>query len=181
MEFLEIVKQYVIHNLRSILLIASIILPLLFLAIWLPIRATRKKAASTPSSQSQSTAETPSEPEPEYDCYIGDCQTRIAKIEKVKKSVLEKAKKDFGTIGRQWNRDGKDVFWLYRENDVLKPVITSDTLEESPSKLFKALRRAAIEIVFNVDKDESALEKYGWWFAIGGVSLFAMLMVVLKR
>jgi len=76
----------------------------------------------------------------------------------------------YSTLGRKWNRDGKQLYALdYNADRTYSPREMPGTPENPPSKLHRALNHPGIALWFNVQKGKSLFEKWGWaiGFAIG--------------
>lgn len=121
----------------------------------------------------------------DVDCLVADAKSRSYEIEKLKLSILAQCKENNSAgIGRQWDYEGKPVYWLYRTKEgQLSPIIPDTTLENTPSELYSILNiyHAVEGICRSVLLKESVFQKYGWFFAMGGAALFAMVLVTIRK
>lgn len=115
-------------------------------------------------------------------CLIVDANSRSFGTEEISLYDLQKVKEanDNG-IGRQWNYEGKDVYYLFRNKDmVLSPIMMPVTLETPPSLLYEALSQEDTEIIFDVRKDEGKFAKYGPYLIVAGIAAFVIVATMQK-
>ena len=90
----------------------------------------------------------------------------------------------YGTLGRQWEREGKKIYALNRYKDdkdgqvKLRPIVISSQITNAPAELHYDLQQPEVGIVISEmlkDDDKPFLEKYGkvlWWIAVMGFLAF---------
>lgn len=91
----------------------------------------------------------------------------------------------YQNLGRKWLRYGK---WLYAINKYIgedgnvlyRPVLIEETMDNSPSKLHRALRQDAVGIAYDVRDEKGFMEKYGKVLVFVVIVLFFMWTTVMK-
>ncbi len=127
-------------------------------------------------------AEAPGVVEDKIACLVVDVVTRSYQVEYIPLSDMDACKlgNEEG-IGRQWNYNGVDVYYLFRDKDAaIHPITPPETLDNPPSELYKVQHQDNSEIFFDVTAAEGVIAKYGWFFAVAVVAAFVIIATTQK-
>jgi len=92
---------------------------------------------------------------------------------------VRKIRQQYDNLGRKWLFQNKWVYALNKNADgSYIPVPITETMDNPPSKLHRALYQPEVDIVFNVQPERNLLQKYGAILLFAGVCLFIMFMMV---
>lgn len=85
----------------------------------------------------------------------------------------------YSTLGRKWNRDGKQLYALdYNADRTYSPRIMPITPNNPPSKLHRALNHPGIALWFNVQRGKNFVEKWGWAIAFAVGAFFCIWVAI---
>ncbi len=108
-----------------------------------------------------------------------DAITRCVYNEVIKADVIKQVQADFGSLGRRWVHNGKQVYALRKavdEGGAIKysPVIVTQTLEDTPDSIFRIITQPQVPICCNVQEKTGWLQKYWHILLFAGVAVFLM-------
>lgn len=90
------------------------------------------------------------------------------------KKIIEK----YGTLGRRWNREGKQVYGMVKlEDGDYKPIIPPKQISSAPSELHDDMKQPEVEVLMDMREEKSFFGKYGqllWWTAVMAFIIFMM-------
>jgi hypothetical protein len=95
--------------------------------------------------------------------------------------IVREIREEFGSLGRKITEDGQAIYAIVRTGAATwRPLNIPMTLDEPPSKLYRALQQQEVGIVFDVTVEESFWGK--WWYALllAGVIAFIMFVVIME-
>ncbi len=110
---------------------------------------------------------------------IYDNKKRRAYNEILSGVEIETVKETYGNLGRLWLKDGK---WIYALNKKIygtyHPVIVPSTMNNPPSTVHEALTQPEIDICFNMEQEQSFMQKYWHIVLLGSAVLFMMFVLI---
>lgn len=113
------------------------------------------------------------------DARVYDAATRTVYNTVVRGADVAEIRRNYGGLGRQWLMDGQWRFAFVKlENGTYRPVRVPMTLDNPPSKLYRALQQHEIALVFGLEQTEGVFQKWGpiiWIGAIGAIALFILI------
>ncbi len=98
----------------------------------------------------------------------------------VTKDTLHKIIQKYGTLGRQWNREGTKIYGFNRFVDesgavALQPIIPPSEATNSPTDLYNHMQQPEIPILMDMREEKSWAQKFGqvlWWVAVMAFIMF---------
>jgi hypothetical protein len=92
---------------------------------------------------------------------------------------VRKIRNKHKNLGRKWLYQNRWLYALNKNTDgTYVPVNIADSMDNPPSKLYRAIYQPEVDIVFNVQPERNLLQKYGAILLFAGVCLFIMFMMV---
>jgi hypothetical protein len=109
--------------------------------------------------------------------------TRRLQLRTVSGADMSKVIAKYGSPGRLWNLDGKEVYALDLDTDgqhvPFETFMNADLLN-SPRKAFIATQQQAVARYFESKDDRNILQKYGAILLFAGAVIFVMFMTVVS-
>lgn len=117
----------------------------------------------------------------ERECYVYTDATRRASIRIVPGAALKAVRKEYGSLGRLWNMDGKPLYALNLDTNghytPCEKFMREDMLN-SPRRAYIATQQQAVTIYYQPKDTRNILQKYGAILLFVAVVLFFMFVSV---
>jgi len=153
-----------------------IIIGLIVFMSWGKIRG--KKQTDLPEPMQKEPEQSQSEP---VFVRLYDNMRRAIYNETLDGEIVDEIKRNFGSLGRRWNRDGTELYAVTKTVDEeYIPVSQYMKIirDNPPSLLHGALVQPQTSIAFNVKIQRSMMQKWGPILLFAGAGIFAMVLLI---
>jgi len=95
--------------------------------------------------------------------------------------IVNKIVGEHGTLGRQWNRDGKYIYAMVKDKKYTSgycPINIEPRSDNDPVKLHYDMQQPEIAVLMNMEEEKNFLQKYGmvlWWVAVMAFIIFMIM------
>jgi hypothetical protein len=113
---------------------------------------------------------------------IADNTNRTIYTADISGEDVKKIYETYGTLGRQWNREGKFVYGMVKLAErQYKPIAIPATANCPPEKLHYDMEQPEIPVIMDMREEKNFLDKYGKLLVWGGIMAFMIFMVMSSR